>query len=329
MKDNLKVLYILPIEEGNHDMPYAKRQISSMKENFNIETEIFYLENRSSITYLVKAIKRMGKVIKRFKPDICHAHYGSVNGLFSAIACPKPLVITYHGSDLNKTPTDGLLADFMARFFSNIASLYASQIIIVSNKLKDGLWWRKKKVRLLPVGTNTKEFFPTAQEAARDALGNEFSFSFPTIVFNANQPAIKRLDLAEMAVGLLRNEYPEARLLKLSGKIDPRIMPLLLNASDLLLLCSDNEGSPTMIKEAMACNLLIVSTDVGDVKERINNVNEAVLVKQNATAIYEGMKKILNSTFEKNGREQIFVQELDEIALQNQIYRIYNQLKYN
>src|SRR5690606_12582973 len=105
------------------------------------------------------------------------------------------------------------------------------------------------------------------------------------IAFNANHPKIKRLDLAEKAIESLRIEYPQASLFKMHGDVPAGKVPFVLNAVDGVLLCSDNEGSPTIIKEAMACNLPIVSTDVGDVKERIAGVKEAIMVEQNADSI--------------------------------------------
>lgn len=329
--NNLRVLYILPIKAGNHDMPYAKRQIADIERKFNVEVKIFYLESRTSVPYLIGAYRRVRRIIRQFAPDICHAHYGSVNGLFTVMACPKPVMITYHGSDLNKTPTDGVIADFLARLFSNLASLFAARVVLVSEKLKTGLWWRSRNVHIIPIGTNTAEFLPIDKNIAKEKLADEFTFTFPTIVFNANQPKIKRLDIAEKAISHLQKDYPKAQLMKLSGAIDPKKIPLILNAADMLLLCSDNEGSPTIIKEAMACNLPIVATDVGDVSERIKNVNEAIIVEQNSKAIYEGCKQVLNSTSTntKNGRQEIFNQQLDEASLQKLILKIYNQLKKN
>ena len=46
------------------------------------------------------------------------------------------------------------------------------------------------------------------------------------------------------------------------------------NSVDCLILTSFHEGSPNVIKEAMACNLPIVSTKVGDVEEIINKTGK-------------------------------------------------------
>ena len=78
---------------------------------------------------------------------------------------------------------------------------------------------------------------------------------------------IKRVGLAQGVLKLLGKQGMDVRLLIANG-VQPDRMPLYLNASDALLLTSIREGSPTIVKEALARNLPIVSVDVGDVRER-------------------------------------------------------------
>lgn len=305
-------------------MPFVFRQVKSMSANYQIESKFFYLESRTSISYLITSRKRLRTLIKAFQADIVHAHYGSVNGLFAAFSSSKPLIITYHGSDLNKTSSDGVLNDFMSRVFSNLAALFACGIIVVSEKMRNRLWWRKRKAKVIPIGTDTAEFFPMTKAEAVNQLPKTYNFTFPTVVFNANNPQIKRLDLAEKAIQMLRTEYPQAYLFKMEGDVPAHKIPLILNAADALLLCSDNEGSPTIIKEAMACNLPIVTTDVGDVKDRIKGVYEATIVAQNEKEICNGLSNILKlEKQQRNGREILLANKLDGTSLQEQILKIY------
>ena len=326
MKKRLKILYVLPIEKASGGMPFAIRQIRSMAAKYPLETEIFYLENRTSLRYLIEARKRLKARVKSFDADLVHAHYGSVNALFTALSVSKPFVITFHGSDLNKTPSDGLIADFMARTFSNIAALFAKKTIVVSEKLRKKLWWRREYATVIPIGTDTAEFFPFSREKAVEIFPEGSKFEFPTIVFNANNPQINRLDLAQNAVKLLKRDFPKTLLFTLDGNVPPDKMPAVLNAADAVLLCSDSEGSPTIIKEAMACNVPIVSTDVGDVKERIAGVEESVLVEQNAEAICIGLKTVLSRPeHNRNGRSILLAKGLDEDTLQESIYTLYQK----
>lgn len=306
-------------------MPFSRRQIDLLEKSYNIETKIFYLENRTSLTYLLNAGKELKQTIREFKPDICHPHYGSVNSLFVALFCNKPIVITFHGSDLNKTPSDGFFADIMARIFSNLSALKAKSIIVVSENLKKQLWWAQKKATVIPVGTDSNEFYPIAKDEAMAELNQKLTY--PTIVFNANNPLIKRLDIANKAIGIVKKEFANVHLYLLEGNVDPHKVKYILNAADVLLLCSDREGSPTIIKEAMACNLKIISTDVGDVKNRLSKVNEAIIVEQSPDSIAKGIIEILKKeNLNYNGRDELMRQGLDENSLAEKITSLYDKL---
>jgi teichuronic acid biosynthesis glycosyltransferase TuaC len=52
-------------------------------------------------------------------------------------------------------------------------------------------------------------------------------------------------------------------------------IPIFLNASEVLLLTSKSEGTPHTVKEALACNLPVVLTYVGDVKLLLTGVTSS------------------------------------------------------
>jgi glycosyltransferase involved in cell wall biosynthesis len=71
-------------------------------------------------------------------------------------------------------------------------------------------------------------------------------------------------------------------------------MPWYYSAADAMILCSDSEGSPTAVKEALACNLPVVSTDVGDVAEIVDGIAGIQICEQTADSLGEGLKKVLH-----------------------------------
>src|SRR5439155_20202719 len=88
--------------------------------------------------------------------------------------------------------------------------------------------------------------------------------------------------LAEQAVGPIQ-------LVVLDGRVPPGLVPLYLNASDCLVLASVTEGSPNIVKEALACNLPVVATDVGDVAERVKEVSPPRVVKRDVLEFAKGL----------------------------------------
>jgi glycosyltransferase involved in cell wall biosynthesis len=95
------------------------------------------------------------------------------------------------------------------------------------------------------------------------------------------------------------------RLEVINGKVPFVRMPLYMNASDCLLVLSEYEGSPNVVKEALACNLPILSLDVGDVKERLQRVFPSSIVEKNVAKIAAALFHILKLEKRSNGRETI------------------------
>ena len=145
------------------------------------------------------------------------------------------------------------------------------------------------------------------------------------VLFNAGtSPRVKRLDLAEQSVELLRRRIPNVSLKVLRGLTPHDELPLHMNAADCLLLTSDFEGSPDIIKEALACNLPIVSVDVGDVKERTSGVKQTAIVARDPAAIANEIALILSSNERSNGREKI--SELDASKIRDAVIRVYTTI---
>jgi glycosyltransferase involved in cell wall biosynthesis len=85
------------------------------------------------------------------------------------------------------------------------------------------------------------------------------------------------------------------------------LMPSCLSAADCLAIASLKEGSPNVVKEALACNLPIVSTDVGDVAERLKDVYPSRIVRRDVTEFGKAIAEILSKRDRSNGREQVVV----------------------
>ncbi|MBK9419866.1 MAG: glycosyltransferase [Flavobacteriales bacterium] len=301
----LRVLVVIPGIAGTSGMPFSHRQAEAIKAMPGYDVYTYMLSTRTSIRGLLNARRELKNMESTFRPDVVHVHYGTVTALFTLLTVRCPLVVSFHGSDLNPTPTDGIWRDRMGRLFSQLAALGATGIICVSEGLRARLWWRKEDAAVIPMGTDTDKFRPMDREACREQLDWP---SGHVVLFNAGNPKLKRLDLAQAALEIVKQQVQDARLEALQGQVKPEDMPLLINASDLVLLCSDAEGSPTMVKEAMACNVPVVSNDVGDVAERITGVHPGTLVEQRAEAFAHGILEVITAARRSNGREVLIQQ---------------------
>ncbi|MDQ6708674.1 MAG: glycosyltransferase [Acidobacteriota bacterium] len=276
----------------------------------SVQVQTHFLHSRTSPRHVFNECMELRRKIHDFRPHLLHAQYGTMNAFIAALAgLSIPLVITFRGSDLNPVPSFGRVRTFLGHLLSQLAAARASATICVSPELHRRLWWRLDRSQIIVGGVNTDLFIPIEREIARRKLGwaklglNEAS---PVVLFNAGRyPRVKRLDLAEAAVRRAQQIRPEIRMVTLRGDVEPDLMPLYYSAADCLLVTSDWEGSPTVVKEALACALPIVSVDVGDVAERLRRVEPSQITGRGPNEIAEALCKILAAPRRSNGRQAV------------------------
>src|SRR5262249_13140299 len=145
------------------------------------------------------------------------------------------------------------------------------------------------------------------------------------VLFNAGRfPQIKRQDLAAAGVGEAQRLVDGIQMVSLDGSVDPNIMPAVYSAADWLLVTSDREGGPRVVREAMACILPVLCVDVGDVGERIRNDRYSRVVARDARVIGEAIADILRIPSRSGGREA--VSELAEPRVAAQLRGIYEDV---
>jgi teichuronic acid biosynthesis glycosyltransferase TuaC len=318
----LRVVSVIPSGKRSASMIFARRQTHSLATAGMVNLD-FYLATRTSPWGLWQEFRRFRKAIREFQPQLVHAHFGTVTALFCAVATRLPLVITFRGSDLNPCPSMKWAHGFLCRLFSHLAAIRARHIICVSTQLRKRLWWRRNRIDVIPTGVDTNAFRPSPRNFARRDLG--WNVDDSVVLFNAGQtPAVKRLDLAEAAVKVSQNQNSKIRMVVLDGSTEPALLPVMMSAADCLLLTSDWEGSPTVVQEAMATNLPVVTVDVGDVRERLVRVQPSAIVTRSAAAIGKAIVTIVSPPQRSNGRDS--ADELSLTKLAQQIVCIYRSV---
>ena len=299
----VRVLFVVPKSSSNHSMIFVRRQVCSL-ERAGVSCETFFLRSRTSLRSLARSWRRLRQAIHRFRPDLLHAQYGTMTGFLSAAATTIPLVVTFRGSDLIPSPDVHWTRSVASRMLSQAAALRARQIICVSEQLRDRLWIGRRAASVIPTGVDTSSFYPQPRADARTQLG--WDPQQRIVLFNAGgDPKLKRLDLAYDAVAYASAICGHTRLVVLHGGTDPDMVPTMMCASDCLLVASESEGSPNVVKEAMACNLPVVSVDVGDVRERLQDVHPSCITQRRPEDIGRALASILTEGHRSNGRERI------------------------
>ncbi len=275
--------------------PFIEEQAEALRES-GISVEFFLVRGQGVFGYLGNLF-RLRKQIRIVRPAVVHAHYG-LTGLLACLQRLVPVVTTYHGSDVNNPRT---------RLLSLLAMRLSARNIFVSEKLS-AFAGSPKRSTVIPCGIDTRFFTPMRMADARASLG--FGQDSPLVLFAGSfQVPVKNPTLARAAAA----RVPGARLVELAGYSRDEVR-LLLNACNVLLMTSHTEGSPQIVKEALACNCPVVSTDVGDVRERIIGLPGCSITGYRESEIAECLVAAIETGRAAGARERILTLDNREIA---------------
>lgn len=289
--------------------PFVAEQAEALRQA-GCTVELFKVEGHGVLGYL-RNLRRLKDAIKQFKPDTLHAHYG-LCGLLCTLQHKMPVVVTYHGSDIN---------DSRILPLSRIAMRRATHNIFVSEKLMRKASISTSNCSILPCGINLEDFPIVDRAAARHQLGLDKDSRYILFAGAFDNP-VKNASLAKAATAMI----PDARLLELKG-YDRSEVALLMNAVDALLMTSHNEGSPQVIKEALAVGLPIVSVDVGDVAWLTEGVEGCHIAhSHDAEALAGMMQKVLSTNTRTNGRQKIEHLNLDNAVIAKRLISIHEKI---
>jgi glycosyltransferase involved in cell wall biosynthesis len=282
-------------------------------EKLNANFEYLLIKGKGLLGYL-KHLRQIREKVRNHY-DLIHAHNGFC-GLIANLQRKIPVVTTYHGSDINIK---------LLRWISYVSILLSTQNIYVSeNQFRKS--FIKRRSNIIACGIDIEEFQPADKYKCRESLrlnqGKQYILFSSSLSLN-----IKNSALAIYALKLLNDASIE--LLELRGRTRKEVS-LLLNSCNLLLLTSFSEGSPQIIKEAMACNCPIVSTDVGDVHEIIGETKGCYITSYNPVEVTDKVHLALEFSKTKgltNGRERIFKLNLDNGNVAKLILEIYKKVQ--
>ena len=99
-----------------------------------------------------------------------------------------------------------------------------------------------------------------------------------------------------------------------------------MNASDAFIFTSNSEGSPNVVKEAMACDLPGVSVPVGDVADNLHEVSGYSICTPEPNSLADSLLTLLQETPEVHGRATIEKLGLDLNSVARRLLGIYQAI---
>lgn len=309
--------------------PFVKSQAESLR-SAGWEVALGIVDDRTSVHGILQNVRRLRKEVSRRRPGLVHAQYGSVTAaVANLIRGSLPLVVSFCGDDLLGTPNPGLhwrVREKCARALGLWAARRSPTVIVKSDNLLQALPASlRDKAVVLPNGVDTGWFRPMARDECRSRLG--WNMQSKVVLFNASQNeerSRKNPSLARAAVDLRAQSIPELSLYMMSNASQEEVR-LLLNAADSLLVTSLHEGSPNIVKEAMACNLPVVSVPCGDVLERLRMTHPGGVYSYDAGALAQALEAVLKAGSRSNGRKQLVAQGLTTAKIAERLVQVYRQ----
>ena len=274
-----------------------------------IEVDLFCIKKKGILGYLRSIFPLMNR-IKNSNPDLIHAHY-SYSGFIAGIASRKPVVVSLMGSEMRSSFIERLIIKGYYRVFWDT-------VIVKTAEMKNLL--KLPKAVIIPNGVNMNRFYPIEKYVARLKIGHNSTHK--RILFLADPHRMeKNYLLAERAV----ESFKEEAHLSVVYDIPNEMVPWHINAADVVLLTSKWEGSPNIVKEAMACNCSIVSVDVGDVRQNLSGLNCCYICESTPESIVKNLTKAIDCKKAINGRARILELGLDSISIAEKIRKLYTE----
>jgi teichuronic acid biosynthesis glycosyltransferase TuaC len=322
----LRVLFVTsmwPDDERPHYGTFIQTQAESL-EDHGLAIDVVAIRGyRTPLAYLV-ARPRIMATVREHHYDAIHVHTGHA-ATVGLLGVRRPSVLSFVGGDVLGNPTDRG-TPFKSRIEAGVLRQFAraSTRTITKSREMESVLPRSLQARnqVIPNGVDLEAFAPRPRADAREALGWDQDEVVALFLGDPSDPR-KNVSLARAAVSEARSSLPNLRL-HIGWGSRPREIPDLMHASDALLFTSRSEGSPNVVKEAMAAALPIVATPVGDVVDRLEGVAGCFVVRPDPGSFAEALVEVLSLGRAPAAREAVGVLSLPHIA--EEIIALYEHL---
>ena len=303
---------------------FVKRQAEFLRKA-GVEVDVFHFRGAKRAWNYARAWLAVRPQIRSGRYDLVHAQFGQSG----VLALPKrlPLVVTLRGSDIlgivgpdGRYTTAGRISQWVTRF----AVKRADAMVVVSEHMK-AYFQTGAPVTVLPSGLDFDLFRITPRDKARARLGWPLDKRLVLFAGNPEQPR-KRYPLAKAAVDVVNRSLPTE--LVVAWGVAHTDVPLYMSACDAFVFTSMQEGSPNVVKEALACDLPVVSVPIGDTAERLRGVEGCEIVPdERPEAIAAALERVLRRGRRVAGRAA--VAHLAEEAITTRLIGVYREALVN
>ncbi len=314
-----------PSDDDPHNGTFVYDEVAALKE-FVPDIEVLHFDTRISKLNYFKAFYLLKKAIRKFKPDVIHCHH-TFCVFIAWLAGFKKIVLTFHEGEYLSTESYWTLLKregfgkclVLSRRFKQFSLKRTEYIFDVTGALKT---WENAISPYAP-GVNPDVFHPVDTQAARNQLKWDVDKNYILFPGHPNDTC-KRFDISEEIVSIVKSKMTEpVKLVPLTGIPHDKV-PIYMNAADVMLLVSDYEASPMVVKEAVACGLPCVCYNVGDVAKVLDGNPQSFVVPKDKREAADKVLQIFNEPVVE--RKKRLNEEFTSRYAAKRIYSVYQNL---
>lgn len=319
----LQITNMYPSPEKPAWGSFVKSQVDSIAAK-GIETDVMVIDGYKSKFNYLRALRWLWSHLRVQRYDLIHAHYG-LCGLIARMQSRVPVVVSFCGSDLyGKSDTRGRPKplSLIWVFLHKLLARYIGGVIVKSPAMADLI--PTIKAHVIPNGVELDVFREMDKDEVRRQLGLPLERILVLFPYSPNN-ARKNFPAVKATVELLKARHHLDIDIIVVDNAPHHQIPLYLNAADVVILVSYWEGSPNIMKEAMACGTRIVACDVGDVVEWIGDLPGCALTSREPSDIADAVWAVLQQPFKTPGRARIEA-ALSSERIAERVIKIYTDI---
>jgi teichuronic acid biosynthesis glycosyltransferase TuaC len=324
----LTVTNMYPYSGNNHYGVFVRDHVEALM-HAGVDVDVVFLNGRESKLRYFTEIPRLAAAIHTRTYAVLHAQHSycavQTAVIRNALRIDTPLLLTIHEGETHSSCPAGRSRKLskrlvywkrLKRFALNVSDF----VVTVDEGLPRALGYRGPYAVISPA-VDTQLFRPMNSVECRRLL--QLPQDKPIVFFPANtERPEKGAELFHASVSQLDAEVHVVY----GGQIGRAEMPLYINAANAVVQTSYFEASPMVVKEAMACDTPVVSTDVGDVRSLFGAVPGCFCVDRHPSRIAEALQQALEFTAPVGGRDAVLTHDLSPAAVARRYREVYQKV---
>ncbi len=319
---------------------YKKYNIKFSSPNLESKIRNIRRPNLSKIIYL-KSLFDLKKIIKKFKPDIVHAHYASSYGVLGLLTGFKPFILSVWGSDIYHFPyLNPLNKIIMKKIIHKSDKICSSSIAMKKIITKE---YGREEIEVVPFGIDTDRFKPNKQKKNQFVVGTIKSIENHNgieCLLDAAKIVIhdlkKDINFVIVGEGSLRKQMESRaielkieKMVKFLGYVNHEKVYKHFQNLSLFVAVSKRESFGVSILEAAACEVPSITSNIGGLPEvNIDKLTGIVIKPDNPIDLAGSIIKLyenkdLRTKMGKSARERV-IKKFNWKDNVNEMIKIYN-----